>query len=129
MFSFVNEKTQPVIASIGAAYGAAAATSLTSAKSAATKSSRGEPSPASQVRLRFRCLLLTFFYRYNRIVYAAPLRGLASATARSFRYAPFPRRCSGTFFCALKPLRGFFIGRKKTSQDTRNVMRNLKNCL
>jgi hypothetical protein len=25
---------------------------------------------------------------------------------------------SGTFFCALKPLRGFFIGRKKTSHTT-----------
>jgi hypothetical protein len=28
---------------------------------------------------------------------------------------PFVRFFSGTFFCALKPLRGFFIGRKKTS--------------
>jgi hypothetical protein len=28
---------------------------------------------------------------------------------------PFVRFFYGTFFCALKPLRGFFIGRKKTS--------------
>jgi hypothetical protein len=30
----------------------------------------------------------------------------------------FVRFFSGTFFCALKPLRGFFIGRKKTSHTT-----------
>jgi hypothetical protein len=35
---------------------------------------------------------------YNRSVYASPaVAGSASATARSLRYAPFPRRCSGTF--------------------------------
>jgi hypothetical protein len=31
---------------------------------------------------------------------------------------PFVRFFSGTFFCALKPLRGFFIERKKTSHTT-----------
>jgi hypothetical protein len=32
--------------------------------------------------------------------------------------SPFVRFFSGTFFCAPKPLRGFFIGRKKMSHTT-----------
>jgi hypothetical protein len=36
---------------------------------------------------------------HNRPVYASPpYGGSASATARSFRYAPFPRHCSGAFW-------------------------------
>jgi hypothetical protein len=37
----------------------------------------------------------------------------------------FARFFSGTFCPPLKPLRGFFIGRKKTSAYNRNVMCNL----
>jgi hypothetical protein len=36
------------------------------------------------------------FTAHNRSVCASGLRPSASATARSFRYAPFPRRCAGT---------------------------------
>jgi hypothetical protein len=55
---------------------------------------------------------------HNRIVCAAPaVAGLAYRKTQS-GLRPFVRFSSGTFFCALKLLRGFFIGRKKTSHTT-----------
>jgi hypothetical protein len=55
---------------------------------------------------------------HNRIVCAAlPNGGLAYEKSQSALRA-FVRFFSGTFFCALKPLRGFLIGRKKTSHTT-----------
>jgi hypothetical protein len=53
---------------------------------------------------------------HNRTVYASPpVGGSASATARSFRYAPFPRRCSGTFCQPWSLLRKALIRAGKTS--------------
>jgi hypothetical protein len=53
-----------------------------------------------------------------------PLGGSASATARSFRFAPFPRRCYGTFCqpwsCCASPYSGW-----QNVIYSRNVMRNV----
>ena len=63
---------------------------------------------------------------HNRSVYAAPaVAGLASATARSFRYAPFPRRCSGTF-CPPCKCCAFAYPGGQNIVNSRNVMRNKK---
>jgi hypothetical protein len=54
---------------------------------------------------------------HNRTVYASPpVGGSASATARSLRYAPFPRHCSGTFCQPWSLLRKALIRAGKTSQ-------------
>jgi hypothetical protein len=54
---------------------------------------------------------------HNRPVYASPpVGGSASATARSFHCAPFPRRCSGTFCQPWPLLRKALIRAGKTSQ-------------
>jgi hypothetical protein len=55
---------------------------------------------------------------HNRIVCAAPPYGGLAYKKPQSGLRPFVRFFSGTFFCALKPLRGFFIGRKKTSHTT-----------
>jgi hypothetical protein len=53
---------------------------------------------------------------YNRTVYASPpVGGSASTTARSLRFAPFPRRCSGTFCQPWSLLRKALIRAGKTS--------------
>jgi hypothetical protein len=53
---------------------------------------------------------------HNRTVYASPpVGGLASATARSLRYASFPRRCSGTFCQPWSLLRKALIRADKLS--------------
>jgi hypothetical protein len=62
---------------------------------------------------------------HNRTVSASPpVCGSASTTARSFRYASFPRRCSGTFCqpwsCYASPYSGW-----QNVANSRNVMRNL----
>jgi hypothetical protein len=48
--------------------------------------------------------------------------GLAGEKPHSALRA-FVRFFSGTFFCPLKPLRGFLIGRKKTSYTTGTPLR------
>jgi hypothetical protein len=61
---------------------------------------------------------------YNRTVYASPpVGGSASATARSFRYAPFPRRCSGTFCPPCKCYAFAYSGGQNVA-NSRNVIRN-----
>jgi hypothetical protein len=55
---------------------------------------------------------------HNRIVCAAPPNGGLAYEKPQSALCAFVRFFSGTFFCALKPLRGFFIGHKKTSHTT-----------
>jgi hypothetical protein len=49
--------------------------------------------------------------------------GSAYATARSFRYAPFPRRCSGTFCPPCKCYAVAYSGGQNVV-NSRNVMRH-----
>jgi hypothetical protein len=61
---------------------------------------------------------------HNRSVYASPpVGGSASATARSFRFAPFSRRCSGTFCRPWKCYAFPYSGRQNVV-NSRNVRRN-----
>jgi hypothetical protein len=59
---------------------------------------------------------------HNRPVCASPLvGGSASATARSFRRAPFPRRCSGTVCRPWSLLRKALIRAAKPSHTAETL--------
>jgi hypothetical protein len=67
-----------------------------------------------------------FFCKFNRIVYASPpYDGSGYGFARSFRYAPFPRKTSATF-CPPCKCYAFAYSGGQNVVNNQNVMRNFE---